>query len=247
MKFYDRYISGEREQVYNEIYALGESAFLPDYFFEIDKLLNETFRRVAYNLDIIYYELKKSNYLFRTEFKSNFERPLIKPQPDTEELLSKLEKTVSPYGFLPLSLKKFYRIVGACNFGWDYGTNEEYLWQFADPIQVYSLDDVVSEITDEDYLSDLKEYYNEDGFISIPLSGDYLHKDNTSGGSPYSLKVTEKQSIDSVFLNEENETTFINYLRICFDNCGFSRITNLENNNSYQQFFERIKSRLKPI
>ena len=106
---------------------------------------------------------------------------------------------------------------------------------------------MVSEITDEDYLNDLTDYYEEDGFVSLQLSADYLHKDNTSGGLPYSLRLSDKPAIDSQFLNEEHNTTFINYLRICFDNCGFSRIRNPENDNNYQAFFDKVKPQLKPI
>ena len=247
MTLYERYLNGQTEQVYQHIYALGQDAFLPANLPDIEKVLTEIFQRVAYNLDIIYSELKNINYLFRAKFEHNFQRPLGKPLADTEQLLVRLENAISPFGFLPLSLKMFYRIVGACNFGWDYDTNEEYIWHFADPIQITSLDDVVEEVTDEDYLNDLKKYYEEDGFVSLQLSADYFHKDNTSGGPPYSLKLTEQQSVDGQFLNEEHDTTFINYLRICFDNCGFSRITNLENKNDYQSFFDKVKPQLKPI
>jgi hypothetical protein len=96
---------------------LGQDAFLPASLQDIEKVLTEIFQRIAYNLDIIYSELKNINYLFRTEFEYNFQRPLGKPLPDTEQLLVKLENAVRPFGFVPLSLKMFYRIVGACNFG----------------------------------------------------------------------------------------------------------------------------------
>ena len=247
MTLYDRYINGQTEQVYEEIYALGQAAFLPDNLPDIEKVLTETFKRVAHNLDIIYSELKNIDYIFKTEFEYNFQRPLVNPLADTEELLLKLENAVQPFGFVPLSLKMFYRIVGACNFAWDYDTNGEYIWQYADPIQIGSLDDIVAEVTDESYLVGLTEYFDEYGFVSLQLSADYFHKDNTSGGPAYSLKITEEQSVDAEFLNEEHDTTFINYLRICFDNCGFSRIANPENDNDYQAFFNKVKPQLKPI
>ena len=247
MTLYERYINGQTEQVYKDIYALGQDAFLPENLPDIENVLRETFQRVAYNLDIIYSELKNIDYVFKTKFEYNFQRPLVKPLANTEELLLKLENAVQPFGFVPLSLKMFYRIVGACNFAWDYDTNEEYIWQYADPIQIGCLDDVVSEVSNEGYLIGLREYYAENGFVSLQLAADYFHKDNTSGGPAYSLKITETQSIDAEFLNEEHDTTFINYLRICFDNCGFSRITNPESNNNYQAFFDKVKPQLKPI
>jgi hypothetical protein len=98
---------------------LGQDAFLPANLIDIEKVLTETFERVSFNLDIIYAELKNINYLFKTSFKYNFQSPLIKPLPDTENLLAKLDAAVAPFGFVPLLLKMFYKIVGACNFGWN--------------------------------------------------------------------------------------------------------------------------------
>jgi hypothetical protein len=247
MTFYDRYINGETETVYTDIDKLGQDAFLPDNFADIEKVLTVTFERVAYNLEIIYQELLKINYQFKTEFKFNFEKPLIKPLNNTDKLLTKLDKSLNAFGFVPLSLKIFYKVVGACNFAWNYEINEDFIWNCSDPIQITSLDDLVSEVTDKDYLLDLKDYFEEDGFVSLELSADYLHKDNISGGQAYSLKLTEKPSIDGQLLYEEHDTTFINYLRICFDSCGFSRITNANHNNDFQAFFDNVKPRLKKI
>ena len=247
MTLYDRYINGETESVYVDIDSMGKTAFSPGNFSDIEKVLKETFQRVAFNLDIIFHELTAFNYLFKTQFEYNFQRPLHKPLADTEELLARLDKSTRQFGFVPQSLKAFYRIVGGCNFAWDYDTNENYIWNYADPIQISSLDDLVSEMMDEDYLADLKEEYKEYGFIGIPISADFYHKDNTSGGLPYSLKLTDKPSIDGRLINEEHDTTFINYLRISFDNCGFSRITNSDNKNDFQLFFDKVKPKLKRI
>lgn len=247
MRFYDRYLNGETEQVYEDIYKLGEDAFLKETFPVIENVLTETFQRVSYNLEVIYRELTNINYRFKTKFNYNFEKPLLKPLSNTDKLLNKLEKTLKPFGFVPLSLRMFYRIVGACNFGWDYETNEDFIWHCADPIQIVSLDDLVAEVADKDNLEDLKECYEEDGFLSIALSADYLHKDNISGGPAYSLQLTPKQSIDGQFLNEEHETTFINYLRICFDNCGFPRIKIENKQSDYEAFFDKVKHKLKSI
>jgi hypothetical protein len=247
MTYYDRYMNGETESVYADIESIGKTAFASDNLTDIEKVLNETFQRVAFKLDIIYNELVAINYLFRAHFEYNFQKPLHNPLADTERLLTKLDKSTRQFGFIPQSLKTFYRTVGGCNFGWDYDTNENYIWNYADPIQITSLDDLVSEITDKDYLADLKDEHREQGFIGIPISADFYHKDNTSGGPPYSIKLTDKPSIDGQFINEEHNTTFINYLRICFDNCGFSRITNPETKNSYQIFFDKVKPKLKRI
>lgn len=57
MTLYQRYINGETEQVYQDIFDLGTNAFLEENFAEIDKVLSETFTRVSFNLDVIYNKL----------------------------------------------------------------------------------------------------------------------------------------------------------------------------------------------
>lgn len=247
MTLYERYIDGQFKQVYEDISTLGQDAFLPEHLFDIEKVLRETFQRVAYNLDVIYAELKNIQYSFKTKFEYNSQCPLVKPLPNTEALLIQLENIVRPFGFVPLSLKMFYSVVGACNLSWDYETNGYPIWLLADPLQIFSLDDVVAEMADENYINDQRAYYKEDGFVAIQLSADYFHKDNISGGQSYSLKVTSKRSVDAEWLDEEHGTTFIDYLRICFDNCGFSRIAHIENNNDYRAFLRKVKPMLKPI
>lgn len=249
MTLYDRYLNGQTEQVYKEIFALGQDAFLPIYLTDIENVLTETFQRVAYNLDVIYKELKEINYLFKTNPENNFEKPLHKPIPETEFLIQQLDNAVKPFGYVPLSMKYFYKIVGGVNFVWDYETNEDFMWEMADPIQIVSLDAVVETVTDEYWEEDIQQYVDDENFGNafLDLAADDLHKDNVSGGQAYAIQITKEPSIDSNFMNEPNDTTFINYLRICFENCGFPGITRPDMNNNYQAFFDKVKPQLKPI
>lgn len=236
MTLYERYIDGQTNQVYQEMLDLGEDVFLPAHWPDVDGVLTEMFERVAYNLGVIYAELENIDYHFRKECKYNFERPLHKPLPDTAILLQKLDEAVKPFGFVPLSLKYFYKIVGGVNFGWHYDTNDDLLWQMTDPIQVASLDSVVEMVTDE---------YLDEEMQEIILAADVYHKDNISGGPAYALELIKRPGIDSLLLNEPHEEMFINYLRICFDNCGFPLIA--ESDNDYQPFFDKVKPQLKQI
>jgi len=249
MTFYDRYLNGQKEQVYKEIYALGQDAFLPDFLPDIEKVLTETFQRVAYNLDIIYKELQEINYLFKTNPQSNYEKPLHKPLADTEFLIQQLDNAVKPFGYVPLSMKYFYKIVGGVNFVWDYETNEDFMWDMADPIQIASLDAVGETVIEEYWEEDVQQYVDDENFGNafLDLAADDLHKDNVSGGQAYAIQITKEPSIDSNFMNEPNDTTFINYLRICFENCGFPGITRPDMKNDYQPFFDKVKNQLKPI
>jgi hypothetical protein len=247
MSFYDRYRNGETEGVYADIEKLGEEAFSPNYYSDVEKVLIETFQRVSFNLDVIYKALKDIEYVFWKD-KSGNDEALLKPFSNTDELLNILEQNIELVGKLPVSMKMFYQIVGSCNFAWNYQDDPNILWEMADPIQVTPITDCVSQVTDQYWLEEMEEYIqdNDFGFAFLDLSADDLHKDNVSGGAPYALQLNKEKSIDSKFLNESNDTTFINYLRICFENCGFPGMS-YDDNKTYQEFFDSVKPQLQKI
>ncbi|WP_445722533.1 hypothetical protein [Flavobacterium sp.] len=249
MNLHERYLNGETKAVYDDINKLGSNAFDDFHRKEVEKVMKETFERVSFNLNIIYKELISIGYLFKTDFKFNFEKPLHSPLDNTELLIERLELAVKDFGFIPLSLKYFYQIVGGVNFVWDFETNDEFMWEMADPIQVSSLDSIVEEVTTDYWKEDIQQYVDDEDFgcAFLDLSADDLHKDNVSGGQPYAMEITREPSVDSRFMNEPNETTFINYLRICFENCGFPGITRSDIKNDYQAFFDKVKPQLKKI
>ncbi len=249
MNLYERYVNGETKTVYYDIYSLGTLAFSPKYIKEVDKVLTETFERVAFNLEIIYKELLNIGYVFKKDYKFNFEKPIHKPLENTEFFLKELDNAVSPFGFVPLSLKYFYKFVGGVNFVWDLDTNDNIMWNMADPICIASLDSVIEQVTHKYWLEDIQYYVDDEdiGCAFLDLAPDDLLKDGTSGGQPYAIEITKTKTIDSRFLNEPNDTSFIEYLRICFDNCGFPSITRKDTNNDYKAFFDKVKPQLKKI
>lgn len=250
IKFIERYLGGEDgRSVYDDIYILGVKAFSNDYFDDVHSVLTETFNRVAFNLQVIYHELNNIDYVFKTTFTSNSDKPLVAPLPNSDKLIADLENAVTDFGKIPLSLKLFYKIVGTCNFTWDYESQPDLLWEGADPIQIDSLDDLVAYVSTDDwkeYISESLEY-DEDEVPALELAADYLHKDNISGGPAYSLQITPNESIDGLFLNEPNETTFIDYLRICMENCGFPGDSDFRQHQSYKNFHAKVKPQLKAI
>ncbi|MDF2193363.1 hypothetical protein [Paraflavitalea sp. CAU 1676] len=215
MTLTDRYKKGECKTVYAEILKLEEKAYQPEYYADIIDVLRETFRRVAHNLELIHAELALRGYNFCKETDYDFQNPICKPAQETEKLIEKLDKTVRSVGAVPESIKMFYQIVGSCNFAWDYDTDDEIPWEGADPIQLFPLNDMLDEL--------IEMAENEEPIEYLQLSADYLHKDNISGGPAYGIEITPGPSIDGLFLNEEHNTTFINYLRIAFEHGGFSR------------------------
>jgi hypothetical protein len=241
--FLERYKNGETRTVYDDIMSLQTGYISQEQRLDILSVLNESCNRVAHNLNIIYKELLAIDYNFNKETEYNWQRPLLRPLPDTEKLLLELDQLVGPNGHVPESIKMFYRVVGACNFTWDYHTKEDIPWEGADPIQIIPLGDLLSELRAFEPHPDIAEDVPLD---SLDLCADYLHKDNISGAGPYGIEITGSPSIDALFLYEEHETTFIDYLRITFENCGFSRGQEIDD-PEFVQFVEKVKPQLLPI
>ncbi|SFA47015.1 hypothetical protein SAMN04488511_106119 [Pedobacter suwonensis] len=247
MNFYDRYRKGETHSVYADIEKLGEEAFSPVFYTDVEKVLMETFRRVKLNLDIIYKELRNINYVFWKDEEGNIQA-LLRPLSDVDEQLDILERNIESIGKLPMSVKMFYKTVGSCDFSWNYQDDPNILWELADPIQIISLSDCILQVTDQYWFEEMEEYIQNKGFgfAFLELSADNFHKDNMSGGAAYALQLNYERSIDGKFLNEPNNTTFINYLRICFESCGFPSIS-YEDNKIYQEFCDKVKPQLLKI
>jgi len=69
-------------------------------------------------------------------------------------------------------------------------------------------------------MEQIREGDVEAGKFGIIIAPDLYHKDNVSGGAPYSIEVPNR-TIDGLLLNERNETYFVNYLRMSFKYGGF--------------------------
>jgi hypothetical protein len=247
MNFIQRSNRGEAIQVYSDIDALGQAAFNEQYFDDVREVVAETMRRTAQNLNVIYDELTTLDYNFTRKAQYSFQKPLVRPFTDTTTLLAQLDEAVAPFGHVPLSLKLFYTFVGGCNFAWDNDAADATPWPYADPVQICPLDDLVAHVTTDDWKEEMAELSEYGEVPSLQLSADYYHKDNVSGGPAYALALTQLPSVDGSFLNEEHETTLINYLRIVFMNGGFGRIEDAERIGSFRNFYDKVKPKLTMI
>lgn len=230
-----KYQQGYCQEVYDEIRDWEKDAFKNQHYPVVESILKETFKRLAYNLGIIYTELVKINYCFPKDIRYDFQRPLVKPAPDVDKMLMSLERAVKKQGHVPLSLKLFYQMVGSCNFAWDYKQNPDIPWEGSDPLQIAPLTDLLAE------RAELED------FAELPVAADYWHKDNISGGPAYSVEITKDLSIDSQFLNEEHNTTFIGYLRLTMENGGFSRADKCMHIRDFAEFQATVKPKLFKI
>jgi hypothetical protein len=251
MTLIERYKKGETVKVYQEIHLLGEKAFEQPIFAEVEAVLIETFQRVKYNLEILHAALTEQNYQFKTIYECTSDYPIAKPLKNCDKLLARLDKTVQKFGYVPLSLKMFFKIVGSCNFSWDYDENPNIIWEYADPIQVSALNDMLALMQADDWKGLMKdlvyEGIDEDNCPYIEFSADYYHKDDWSGGQGYAIELTQRPSIDSRVLFEAHKTTFVNYLRLYFQKGGFIRIDNPDNVHDFAGYLESVLPKLLKI
>jgi len=135
--------------------------------------------------------------------------------------LDALEREV---GLLPLSLRAFYQEVGGVNFvGWYEDVDG------CDPLFVYSFDRELVEGPYEEPPASSDDWADEYAEEALPATEEYYqvviapdsyHKVNVSGGSPYAICLPNAAP-DAVVLNEEHQTTLVNYLRLCCSYAGF--------------------------
>ena len=137
------------------------------------------------------------------EFK-NPDQALVSPSEKVLEQIADLEARVGP---LPLSVCAWYEIVGSVDFT---GSHPDWPDAYPDPLVVYPSDYILA--YDED------NWYR--GRYRLDMAPDPLHKENVSGGPPYAIWLPNA-AVDAPFEDERHDTTFVNYLRICFQWGGF--------------------------
>ncbi len=133
----------------------------------------------------------------------------------TGDVMARINELESLVGTLPLSLSAWYEIVGSVNFigtysAWDLLRLEH----GTDPLFVYPLDVAL----------DMAHTYTDMGVWQadpvLSLAPDEYHKFGVSGAGAYGIRLP-CEAADAPLLLEWHNTTFVNYLRICFRWAGF--------------------------
>lgn len=222
--FLSRYLDGEHEQVWAELLALGEQVREEPLYSDALAVARKTMNRVRYNIELLIPRLTELGYQFlgapNNGLLVSFPPVLSPPAANIDDLIVTLERET---GLLPLSLRVFYQVVGGVNLG---GMDPD--WRCSggfygpDPLWVDPLDDELIEdclywnkLEEEDLEEeDLEEAENLTAY-HIVIAPDHCHKRETSGGGPYNIALPNP-AIDAPLLDEWHNTTFVNYLRICF-------------------------------
>ena len=216
--FLDRYLQGEQEPVWDELLALGGAIRQEPLFTEALAVTRETMRRARYNIELLVLRLNAIGYVFGVYPNDRrklpgYTGPHNPPGQDIANKISKLE-ALEGIGSLPLSLQVFWEIVGEVNF-----IGYHPAWpEFSDPLVIFPIEAIHYDYTEWRELVD--EGDPEARQFGLQLSPDVYHKDNVSGGEPYSMRVPNF-AIDGMLEYERHSTTFVNYLRITFRYGGF--------------------------
>lgn len=164
------------------------------------ELARETMRRARENVERLRVLLPQAGYEF-----ADPSRVLVPPPASIEEELEALERVA---GRLPLSVRCWYEQVGMVDLS---GSQPEWRFDYMDPL--------IFEAPVEWVVSDHAERHGDEWTrgepFTLDFSPDYLHKANVSGGAPYGLELPN-EAVDGLVLHERHQTTFNNYLRICF-------------------------------
>ena len=235
---YKQYQAGHYQEVYDDLVTMQEQVFLAHNYEGALLVAREIMQRVRYNIGLLIPRLHDLGYQFGKGFFQDMspeERTMVEndapifqePGPKTPEKVFALEELA---GTLPLSLKCWYEEVGSINlvglFPADHGRDFDLEYGcILDPLFIYSIEMASKMVTD----------YVRRGVWkrkpSLALSPDNYYKYGFGGSGTYSIALPCK-AFDAPLLLERHHTTFVNYLRLCFQWGGFP---GLESDNRLSQ------------
>lgn len=218
--FLERYRNGEYEQVWLELLTLSDQVRQEPLLTDASAVAHETMYRVRTNIERLVAHLNGLGYQFAFP-----QQVFVLPRSDIQTQIATFERMV---GSLPLSLQAWYEIVGSVCLMGSYPSLAAYSGQvfgfapnrYADPLVVFPLEVAFEEYEDWKGVGRIGDDEDKAEPFVISLAPDDYHKENVSGGSPYGIAVPT-MAIDAKFQDEWHNTSFVNYLRICFRWGGF--------------------------
>lgn len=259
--FLDRYLRGEHEAVWEELTALGEQVRTEPIYSDAWAVASETMRRARTNVEWLIPRLEEIGYRFgiwedSRWIDNRWERglypvddyagPHTPPSPEAAAQVRDLENLV---GTLPLSLRAWLEIVGDVDFrGFHPGWASEYPAPYPDPLVVWGSGNFLDYLREEfaEWQEDPDVCGDEAGRFLIQFAPDFYHKANVSGGSPYSIAVPDAAA-DAPVPDEPHNTTFINYLSLCFAWGGFPGFSDCPPEKRPEEHLRFLREGLLPL
>jgi hypothetical protein len=225
--FLERYVAGDRQQVWDDLLALGARVRDEGVYNDALAVARQTMRQARHNIETVIPRLGAVGYRLGYDWLDEEEhafavgQPLVfaLPKADARERIDELETAVGP---LPLALRAWYETVGMVNL---VGAAPP-TWQMdgrEDPLYVYPIEAVFEEYVEwreAQAVEVQEETVSNPGPFRVPIAPDYLHKRNFSGGMWYHILAPDPTA-DRVLEAERHAVTFVAYLRICFRWGGF--------------------------
>jgi hypothetical protein len=188
----------------------------PAIFGDAMSVAHMTMERVATNIGRLVERLASHGYEFgvypdgtRFPVKS---AALAKPDAEFRAHIAELERFA---GAIPLSLMAFWDVVGRVSLigrargGWP---------EYGDPLVVEAPTAGLADFHDWRVDLEMGEHATDEVFL-CPIAPDVLHKDNVSGGAPYSVKLPDPGA-DAIVCGEWHNIRFVPYLRIAILDWG---------------------------
>ena len=211
-----QYKKGFHQEVYDEILSMGNYILHQSIKSDVTAVAGTMMSRVHHNVKVILAHLQAMGYVFGAGFfeedisqeeRSEIEQdaPIYRaPSSETSSDITTLEKK---FGFLPLSLKAWYEVVGSVNLIGLFPSNDKKYGVVLDPLFTYSIHMVLK------MSSVPEEGSTRNAMFSVPISPDRYFKYGFSGSGNYSIEIPS-QSFDAPLSLEKHATTFVNYLRL---------------------------------
>jgi hypothetical protein len=216
--YLERYRSGECEQVWAELLALGPGVRDDSILGDAVAVARETMRRCRNNVERLAERIREMGYLFCSPGEA-----FVPPEADVLDRIAEIEDRVGP---IPLSLCAWYEIVGSVDFmgshpNWTEGLTEVHkncdeiadewlICAYPDPLVIYAGRYTLA--------YDEEKWYREAYWLD--LAPDEYHKEDVSGGPPYTIRLPNP-AVDAPLEHERHGTSFVDYLRTCFRLGGF--------------------------
>lgn len=216
-----RYQSGQRDQVWHELRQLGSAVRQPEHAEQAQAVCDEMARRARHNVDLLVERLKSEGFRFHNN--DDEQTPTTPHTPPTGDAPQQLEWLEERLGAVPMTLSSWIRIVGDV---WLVGTHPRWTSSTAaDPLVIETEGSRYPGYSMREYFEDeLDQWEEEDpagaGLFVLSLAPDRLHKDNTSGGSPYGI-VLPDACADGLFSWDAGLMPFVSYLNRAFSEGGF--------------------------
>lgn len=212
--FLERYDAGDRRRVWDDVHALGSTGALPDDVRrDVEAVARRTMERAAHNIETMYGRLVATGFRF-----IHPEMACVAPEGRQKRDLALLEEHV---GAVPATLRALFMVVGsACFRGWlpSAGSKDAWESQLVDPLELTP--DVRGEI---ERVTD-PEVVPEDRAFQLPIAGDYLHKNDISGGGPTFVRLPSDEPDARIVEDGAEPVWLVDYLRVYFLAGGFRRI-----------------------